>query len=196
MPGLPPGQFLTRAAFLICCNAKTATVLVDFRRWFGTTITKSIDGDSKSHFFGYIDWRTLENNVFQVTAEFLVDWTASSQMKRCDIVAFVNGVPILVIENKRPTERLKKADITAEREILAAMRSARDGSGPLAQAGRVEAALAKGGLTEGQREVVRIADACNGKRDRRFDTIYRCPCDRQKVRCPVANVGRDWWCCL
>jgi type I restriction enzyme R subunit len=76
----------------------------------GTTITKSIEGDSKSYSFRYIDWERPENNVFHVTAEFSVERTASSQTKRCDIVAFVNGIPILVIENKRPTESLKKAD--------------------------------------------------------------------------------------
>ncbi|MBO9463948.1 type I restriction endonuclease subunit R [Tropicibacter sp. R15_0] len=76
----------------------------------GTTLTKSIDGDSKSYSFRYIDWDRPENNVFHVTAEFSVERTASSQTKRCDIVAFVNGIPILVIENKRPTESLKKAD--------------------------------------------------------------------------------------
>lgn len=76
----------------------------------GTTITKAIDGDSKSYSFRYIDWERPENNVFHVTAEFSVERTASSQTKRCDIVAFVNGIPILVIENKRPTESLKKAD--------------------------------------------------------------------------------------
>ncbi len=76
----------------------------------GTTITKSIDGDSKSYSFRYIDWERPENNIFHATAEFSVERTASSQTKRCDIVAFVNGIPILVIENKRPTESLKKAD--------------------------------------------------------------------------------------
>lgn len=76
----------------------------------GTTITKSIDGDSKSYSFRYIDWERPENNLFHVTAEFSAERTASSQTKRCDIVAFVNGVPVLVIENKRPTESLKKAD--------------------------------------------------------------------------------------
>lgn len=76
----------------------------------GTTITKSIDGDSKSYSFRYIDWERPENNAFHVTAEFSVERTASSQTKRCDIVAFVNGIPVLVIENKRPTESLNKAD--------------------------------------------------------------------------------------
>ncbi len=76
----------------------------------GTTITKTIDGDSKSYSFHYIDWETPENNAFHVTAEFSVERTGSTQTRRCDIVAFVNGIPFVVIENKRPTESLKKAD--------------------------------------------------------------------------------------
>jgi len=76
----------------------------------GTTITKSIDGDSKSYSFRFIDWESPSNNAFHVTAEFSVERTGSSQTRRCDIVAFVNGIPVLVIENKRPTETLKKAD--------------------------------------------------------------------------------------
>lgn len=75
----------------------------------GTTITKTIAGDSKSYSFRFVDWEQPENNAFHVTAEFSVERTASTQTKRCDIVAFVNGIPFLVIENKRPTESLKKA---------------------------------------------------------------------------------------
>lgn len=75
----------------------------------GTTITKTIDGDSKSYSFRFIDWEHPENNVFHVTAEYAVERTGSTQTKRCDIVGFVNGIPFLVIENKRPTETLKKA---------------------------------------------------------------------------------------
>jgi type I restriction enzyme, R subunit len=75
----------------------------------GTTITKTIQGDSKSYSFRYIDWETPENNVYHVTAEVSVERTAITQTKRCDIVAYVNGIPFVVIENKRPTESLKKA---------------------------------------------------------------------------------------
>ncbi|AZG79023.1 type I restriction endonuclease subunit R [Methylocystis rosea] len=75
----------------------------------GTTITKTIDGDSKSYSFRFIDWENPANNSFHVTAEYAVERTASTQTKRCDIVAFVNGIPFLVIENKRPTESLKRA---------------------------------------------------------------------------------------
>ena len=75
----------------------------------GTTITKTIDGDSKSYSFRYVDWTHPENNVYHVTAEMSVERGASTQTCRCDIVAFVNGIPFVVIENKRPTEELKKA---------------------------------------------------------------------------------------
>lgn len=76
----------------------------------GTTITKTLQGDSKSYSFRYVDWDNPENNVFHVTAEVAVERTASTQTRRCDIVAWVNGIPFVVIENKRPTESLKKAD--------------------------------------------------------------------------------------
>ena len=75
----------------------------------GTTITKTIDGDSKSYSFRYIDWEYPRNNQFHVAAEVSIERTGSTQTKRCDIVAYVNGIPFLVIENKRPTETLKKA---------------------------------------------------------------------------------------
>jgi len=75
----------------------------------GTTITKTIDGDSKSYSFRFIDWDNPENNSFHVAAEVSVERTGSSATKRCDIVAYVNGIPFVVIENKRPTAGLKKA---------------------------------------------------------------------------------------
>ena len=45
--------------------------------------------------------------------------------------------------------------LRAEREIVRRMRTAREAGSPLADAARVEAALAQGGLTEGQRDAVR-----------------------------------------
>src|SRR5262249_11220301 len=66
--------------------------------------------DSKSYSFRYVDWDNPANNKFHVTAEVVVERTASSQTRRCDIVCYVNGIPFIVIENKRPTESLKKAD--------------------------------------------------------------------------------------
>ena len=76
----------------------------------GTTITKTIDGDSKSYSFRFVDWETPQNNAFHVATEVSVERTASTKTNRCDVVAYVNGIPFVVIENKRPTESLKKAD--------------------------------------------------------------------------------------
>lgn len=80
------------------------------RLLLGTTIAKTIDGDSKSYTLRYIDWDRPEANVFHVTAEMAVERTGSSQTRRCDIVCFVNGIPFVVIENKRPTVPLDKAE--------------------------------------------------------------------------------------
>ena len=75
----------------------------------GTTITKTLHGDSKSYSFRYVDWEHPHNNAWHVTAEMTVERTGSTQTRRCDVVAFVNGIPFVVIECKRPTEPLKKA---------------------------------------------------------------------------------------
>lgn len=75
----------------------------------GTTLTKSIAGDSKSYSFRYVDWLNPRNNAFHVTAEYSVERTGSSVTRRCDIVAFVNGIPFIVIENKQPAISVKKA---------------------------------------------------------------------------------------
>src|SRR5579872_4587258 len=47
----------------------------------GTTITKAIEGDNKSYSFRYIDWEKPENNVYHVTAEMVVERTASIQTR-------------------------------------------------------------------------------------------------------------------
>ena len=44
----------------------------------------------------------LTKNVFHVTEEFEVERTASHETRRPDIVLFVNGIPLAVIECKRP----------------------------------------------------------------------------------------------
>lgn len=75
----------------------------------GTTIAKTLDGDTKSHSFRYVDWQVPSNNTYHVTAELSVERTGTTSTNRCDIVAFVNGIPFIVIENKRPTESVKKA---------------------------------------------------------------------------------------
>lgn len=68
----------------------------------GKSFQQSIYGDVKSFQLNYIDWDNPENNVFHVTAEFPVERTGSHETRRPDIVLFVNGIPLVVIECKRP----------------------------------------------------------------------------------------------
>lgn len=71
----------------------------------GKSLQQSIDGDLKSFTLQYIDWDTPENNVFHCTAEFEVEKTGTNDTRRPDIVLFVNGIPLVVIECKSPKEK-------------------------------------------------------------------------------------------
>ena len=68
----------------------------------GKALEQSIDGDKKSFTMQYIDWKNLNNNVFHVTEEYSVMRIGSKDHYRPDIVLFVNGIPLCVIECKRP----------------------------------------------------------------------------------------------
>lgn len=70
---------------------------------FGCALEQSIDGDKKSHTIQYIDWKNPANNHFHVTEEFSVMRTGRKDTYRPDIVLFVNGIPLAVIECKSPT---------------------------------------------------------------------------------------------
>ncbi len=68
----------------------------------GKALEQSIDGDKKSFTLQYIDWKNIENNVFHVTEEYSVMRSTSKEHYRPDIVLFVNGIPLCIIECKRP----------------------------------------------------------------------------------------------
>lgn len=68
----------------------------------GETLEQSIDGDRKSFTLQYIDWNNPEDNVFHVTEEYGVMRSGSKEHYRPDIVLFVNGIPLGIIECKRP----------------------------------------------------------------------------------------------
>ncbi len=68
----------------------------------GKSLQQSVDGDIKSFTLRYIDWEHPENNVYHVTEEFVVERTGSHQTRRPDIVLFINGIPLCVIECKSP----------------------------------------------------------------------------------------------
>ena len=71
----------------------------------GKSLEQTIDGYTRSFSLKYIDWETPENNLFHVTSEFVVERVRSYKTRRIDIVLFVNGIPLVVIECKRPDKK-------------------------------------------------------------------------------------------
>ena len=82
---------------LIPTNARVYDLLT-----LGTSLQQTIDGDKKSFSLHYIDWQHPARNVYHVTEEFAVEKRGSHDTRRPDIVCFVNGIPLIVIECKRP----------------------------------------------------------------------------------------------
>jgi len=69
----------------------------------GKSLPQTVDQDRRSFTLGYIDWDNWANNDFYVTDEFAVERVSKSgeETRRPDLVCFVNGIPLLVIECKR-----------------------------------------------------------------------------------------------
>jgi type I restriction enzyme R subunit len=85
---------------LVRTNEKVYDLLV-----LGKSLQQTISGDTKSFPIQYIDWKPetwLTNNVFHVTEEYEVERTGSHETRRPDIVLFINGIPLAVMECKRP----------------------------------------------------------------------------------------------
>lgn len=76
----------------------------------GTSVPQTVEGDTKSFTIDYIDWKHPENNTFHCTAEFSVERLGHQKHYIPDIVLFVNGIPLVVIECKRSayTQQKKK----------------------------------------------------------------------------------------
>ena len=88
---------------LIVTNEKVYDFLT-----IGESYTEVVEGKSISPQLHYIDWKNIKNNKFQVTEEFSVEKTGSTETRTPDIVLFINGIPIVVIECKRPDLRSEK----------------------------------------------------------------------------------------
>lgn len=74
-----------------------------------------VDG-IRSFTISYIDWEHPENNVFHVVEEFSVEREDGQGTIRPDLVLFINGIPIGIIE-------CKKASISAEQGISQMIRN-------------------------------------------------------------------------
>lgn len=68
----------------------------------GKSFEQNVLGDKKSFSFKYIDWEHPGNNVYHVSEEFSVLRSERADTYRPDIVLFVNGIPLVVIECKSP----------------------------------------------------------------------------------------------
>ncbi len=69
----------------------------------GKAMEQTIEGDKKSHTLQYVDWENPDNNIFHVTEEYSVLRTGRTDTYRPDIVLFINGIPMVVIECKSPS---------------------------------------------------------------------------------------------
>lgn len=69
----------------------------------GKSFEQAIEGNRKSYSLRYVDWEHPENNVYHVVPEFSVLRTERADAYRPDLVLFVNGIPMGVIECKSST---------------------------------------------------------------------------------------------
>ena len=66
------------------------------------------DGTNRSFNLKFVDWEGTENNVFHVVEEFSVERIDGRDTVRPDIVLFVNGIPLGVIECKKASLSMKQ----------------------------------------------------------------------------------------
>lgn len=69
---------------------------------YGISVTEFVDGKKANPTVALIDWNNPANNSFIFTEEFRVLRTGGLETRRPDIVCFVNGIPLVVVEAKRP----------------------------------------------------------------------------------------------
>lgn len=85
----------------------------------GKSFSQVVAGDKKDFSIRYIDWAQPENNVFHVTEEYSVLRSGRNDHYRPDIVLFVNGIPMVVIECKSPAlgGDKKPVDLAIEQQL-------------------------------------------------------------------------------
>lgn len=76
---------------------------------YGISITEFVDGKKANPTIALIDWHNPANNHFSFTEEFSITCAGGVESRRPDIVCFVNGIPLVVIEAKRPNGHANKA---------------------------------------------------------------------------------------
>ncbi|QIL90940.1 HsdR family type I site-specific deoxyribonuclease [Microbulbifer sp. SH-1] len=97
---------------------------------YGISVTEFVDGKKASPTIVLIDWQNPTNNSFVFTEEFTVTRSGGIECRRPDIVCFVNGIPLVVIEAKRPDGNAKKGP-TIDEGISQSLRNQRHDEIPL-----------------------------------------------------------------
>lgn len=70
----------------------------------GVQVEYEIDGEERGGFIDVISFDEPEKNDFLVSNQFTVKFEDDGPERRPDIIVFVNGLPIGIIENKDPTD--------------------------------------------------------------------------------------------
>jgi len=91
---------------------------------YGISVTEFIDGKRANPTISLIDWNNPQNNSFVFTEEFSVTRANGIEARRPDIICFVNGIPLVVIEAKRPDGNAKKGP-TIDEGISQSLRNQR-----------------------------------------------------------------------
>ena len=81
---------------------------------YGVSVTEFIDGKKASPTIKLIDWHEIDNNQFHFTEELVVQNGEGTGNRIPDIVCFVNGLPLVVIEAKRPDSNKEGKSTNAE----------------------------------------------------------------------------------
>ncbi len=81
---------------------------------YGISVTEFVDGKKANPTIALVDWQDTSNNSFLFTEEFTVTRSNGVEARRPDIVCFVNGIPLVVIEAKRPDGHANKGPTVGE----------------------------------------------------------------------------------
>lgn len=81
---------------------------------YGVSVTEFVDGKKASPTIQLIDWHNIDNNQFHFTEELVVQNAEGTGNRIPDIVCFVNGLPLVVIEAKRPDSNKEGKSTNAE----------------------------------------------------------------------------------
>jgi len=80
----------------------------------GITVTEFIGGKKATPTIHLIDWENPDNNEFHVTEEMEVLSAQGTHTRRPDVVGFVNGIPLAVIEAKKAASGNPNKDMVEE----------------------------------------------------------------------------------